>query len=114
MDPFTLSKTRMEFCFQGDWIQDCLKTYPLISRSATTARFYVLRRDIGFQTLLLCVFRLLRALGAPGDARTYWAGGEPIGGKEALKPLTSEFLHLHNKYDVDCPMNSNLSQNELR
>ncbi|KAL0739259.1 hypothetical protein Bca4012_015469 [Brassica carinata] len=58
--------------------------------------------------------KLLRALGAPGDARTYWAGGEPIGGKEALKPLTSEFLHLHNKYDVDCPMNSNLSQNELR
>ncbi|KAG2307700.1 hypothetical protein Bca52824_027448 [Brassica carinata] len=44
---------------------------------------------------------LLRALGAPRDVRTYWAGGEPLGGKEALKPLTSEFPHLYNKYDVD-------------
>ncbi|KAF8091534.1 hypothetical protein N665_0444s0047 [Sinapis alba] len=49
------------------------------------------------------VTRLLRALGAPRDARIYWAGGEPLGGKEALKPLTSEFPHLYNKYDIALP-----------
>ncbi|KAG7581331.1 GDP-fucose protein O-fucosyltransferase [Arabidopsis suecica] len=50
------------------------------------------------------VTRLLRALGAPRDARIYWAGGEPLGGKEALKPLTSEFPHLYNKYDIALPL----------
>ncbi|KAL1221844.1 O-fucosyltransferase 24 [Cardamine amara subsp. amara] len=50
------------------------------------------------------VTRLLRALGAPKDARIYWAGGEPLGGKEALKPLTSEFPHLYNKYDIALPL----------
>lgn len=49
-------------------------------------------------------FRLLRALGAPKDAKIYWAGGEPLGGKEALKPLTSEFPHLYNKYDIALPL----------
>ena len=49
------------------------------------------------------MFRLLRALGAPRDARIYWAGGEPLGGKEALRPLTSEFPHLYNKYDIALP-----------
>ncbi|KAL0744153.1 hypothetical protein Bca4012_085666 [Brassica carinata] len=49
------------------------------------------------------VTRLLRALGAPRDARIYWAGGEPLGGKEALKPLTSQFPHLYNKYDIALP-----------
>ncbi|KAJ0234044.1 O-fucosyltransferase 24 [Hirschfeldia incana] len=49
------------------------------------------------------VTRLLRALGAPRDARIYWAGGEPLGGKEALRPLTSEFPHLYNKYDIALP-----------
>ncbi|KAL0709728.1 hypothetical protein Bca4012_016706 [Brassica carinata] len=38
--------------------------------------------------------KLLRALGALRDSRIYWAGREPLGGKEALKPLTSEFPHL--------------------
>ncbi|CAF1935979.1 O-fucosyltransferase 24 [Brassica napus] len=50
------------------------------------------------------VTRLLRALGAPRDARIYWAGGEPLGGKEALRPLTSEFPHLYNKYDIAFPL----------
>ncbi|XP_010459424.1 PREDICTED: uncharacterized protein At1g04910-like [Camelina sativa] len=50
------------------------------------------------------VTRLLRALGAPRDARIYWAGGEPLGGKEALKPLTSEFPNLYNKYDIALPL----------
>ncbi|CAH2054562.1 unnamed protein product [Thlaspi arvense] len=50
------------------------------------------------------VTRLLRALGAPRDARIYWAGGEPLGGKEALKPLTSEFPHLYNKHDIALPL----------
>ena len=55
--------------------------------------------------LYFCVcFRLLRALGAPRDARIYWAGGEPLGGKEALRPLTSEFPHLYNKYDIAFPL----------
>ncbi|ESQ49235.1 hypothetical protein EUTSA_v10022290mg [Eutrema salsugineum] len=50
------------------------------------------------------VTRLLRALGAPREARIYWAGGEPLGGKEALKPLTSEFPHLYNKHDIALPL----------
>ncbi|CAN8260081.1 unnamed protein product [Cochlearia groenlandica] len=50
------------------------------------------------------VTRLLRALGAPRDAMIYWAGGEPLGGKEALTPLTSEFPHLYNKHDIALPL----------
>ncbi|XP_010524461.1 PREDICTED: uncharacterized protein At1g04910-like [Tarenaya hassleriana] len=46
------------------------------------------------------VTRLLKALDAPRNTRIYWAGGEPLGGKEALKPLISEFPHLHNKQDL--------------
>ncbi|GAB2289072.1 O-fucosyltransferase 20 [Dionaea muscipula] len=46
------------------------------------------------------VARLLKALGAPRNARIYWAGGEPLGGKEALLPLTREFPHLYNKEDL--------------
>lgn len=60
-------------------------------------------RDIGSHFYFF-EFRLLRALGAPRDARIYWAGGEPLGGKEALKPLTSEFPHLYNKYDIALPL----------
>ncbi|XP_010547235.1 PREDICTED: uncharacterized protein At1g04910 [Tarenaya hassleriana] len=46
------------------------------------------------------VTRLLRALGAPRNARIYWAGGDPLGGKEALTPFTREFPHFYNKHDL--------------
>ncbi|KAK9192334.1 hypothetical protein WN943_020951 [Citrus x changshan-huyou] len=49
------------------------------------------------------VTRLLKALGAPKIARIYWAGGEPLGGKEALLPLITEFPHLYNKEDLALP-----------
>ncbi|OAY40093.1 O-fucosyltransferase 20 [Manihot esculenta] len=49
------------------------------------------------------VTRLLKALGAPKDARIYWAGGQPLGGKEALMPLTREFAHFYNKEDIALP-----------
>ena len=50
---------------------------------------------------LMC--RLLKALGAPRDTRIYWAGGQPLGGKEALQPLTSEFPNFFNKEDLALP-----------
>ncbi|OIT35196.1 PREDICTED: uncharacterized protein At1g04910-like [Nicotiana attenuata] len=46
------------------------------------------------------VARLIKALGAPKGARIYWAGGIPLGGKEALQPLTKEFPHFYNKEDL--------------
>ncbi|XP_042425252.1 O-fucosyltransferase 20-like [Zingiber officinale] len=46
------------------------------------------------------VTRLLKALEAPRDARIYWAGGEPFGGREALLPLTRDFPNLFNKVDL--------------
>ncbi|XP_023528632.1 O-fucosyltransferase 20-like [Cucurbita pepo subsp. pepo] len=46
------------------------------------------------------VMRLLKALGAPGDTRIYWAGGQPLGGKEALQPLIREFPNFYNKEDL--------------
>ncbi|XP_022949426.1 O-fucosyltransferase 20-like [Cucurbita moschata] len=49
------------------------------------------------------VMRLLKALGAPRDTRIYWAGGQPLGGKEALQPLTSEFPNFFNKEDLALP-----------
>lgn len=49
------------------------------------------------------VTRLLKALGAPKSARIYWAGGQPLGGREALLPLTSEFPHLYSKEDLALP-----------
>ncbi|XP_058732850.1 O-fucosyltransferase 20-like, partial [Vicia villosa] len=49
------------------------------------------------------VTRLLKALGAQRDARIYWAGGQPLGGKEALHPLIHEFPHLYNKEDLALP-----------
>lgn len=51
----------------------------------------------------ICVLRLLKALGAPKDARIYWAGGVPLGGKEALLPLIKEFPHFYNKEDLALP-----------
>lgn len=41
--------------------------------------------------------RLLKALGAPSDARIYIAGGEPFGGTRALQPLMSEYQNLVTK-----------------
>ncbi|GAB2210686.1 hypothetical protein Droror1_Dr00015968 [Drosera rotundifolia] len=49
------------------------------------------------------VARLLEALDAPRNARIYWAGGQPLGGKEALLPLTREFPQLYNKEDLALP-----------
>ncbi|GLU00232.1 hypothetical protein SLE2022_176130 [Rubroshorea leprosula] len=49
------------------------------------------------------VLRLLKALEAPKNARIYWAGGRPLGGKEALLPLTREFPHFYNKEDLALP-----------
>lgn len=53
--------------------------------------------------LLIWCFRLLKALGAPKNARIYWAGGNPLGGKEALLPLIGEFPNLYNKEDLALP-----------
>lgn len=49
------------------------------------------------------VARLLKALGAPKTARIFWAGGNPLGGKEALEPLIREFPHFSNKKDLALP-----------
>ncbi|XP_057458210.1 O-fucosyltransferase 20 [Lotus japonicus] len=49
------------------------------------------------------VTRLLKALGAPQNSRIYWAGGKPLGGKEALLPLIQEFPHFYNKEDLALP-----------
>ncbi|KAL0411299.1 UNVERIFIED_CONTAM: O-fucosyltransferase 20 [Sesamum latifolium] len=49
------------------------------------------------------VARLLKALGAPTSTRIYWAGGVPLGGREALLPLTREFPHFYNKDDLALP-----------
>ncbi|TKY49540.1 GDP-fucose protein O-fucosyltransferase [Spatholobus suberectus] len=49
------------------------------------------------------VTRLLKALGAPKNARIYWAGGQPLGGKEALLPLIQEFPHFYSKEDLALP-----------
>ncbi|KAF6158705.1 hypothetical protein GIB67_040219 [Kingdonia uniflora] len=48
----------------------------------------------------LDVTRLLKALGAPRNAKIYWAGGSPFGGREALAPLTREFPYFYNKEDL--------------
>lgn len=49
------------------------------------------------------IFRLLKALGAPKNARIYWAGGHPLGGREALLPLIREFPNFFNKEDIALP-----------
>ncbi|KAI4384677.1 hypothetical protein MLD38_002796 [Melastoma candidum] len=49
------------------------------------------------------VTRLLKALGATKSTRIYWAGGEPLGGKQALQPLMDEFPHFYNKEDLALP-----------
>ncbi|XP_019168137.1 PREDICTED: uncharacterized protein At1g04910 [Ipomoea nil] len=73
----------------------------LTSRSNMT---YHERKLAGFCPLnALEVTRLLKALGAPKSARIYWAGGIPLGGKEALQPLIKEFPHFYNKEDLALP-----------
>lgn len=47
----------------------------------------------------LC-FRLLKVLRAPKNARIFWAGGTPLGGKEALLPLMNEYPNFYNKEDL--------------
>ncbi|CAA0808885.1 O-fucosyltransferase family protein [Striga hermonthica] len=70
----------------------------LTSRSNMT---YHERKLVGLCPLnALEVARLLKALGAPKSARIYWAGGIPLGGKEALLPLTSEFPYFYDKKDL--------------
>ncbi|KAL7126075.1 hypothetical protein ABFS83_14G161300 [Erythranthe nasuta] len=49
------------------------------------------------------VARLLKALKAPKSARIYWAGGIPLGGKDALLPLITEFPYFYNKEDLALP-----------
>ncbi|KAI9116499.1 hypothetical protein K1719_012666 [Acacia pycnantha] len=49
------------------------------------------------------VSRLLKALGASKSARIYWAGGQPLGGEEALIPIIKEFPHFYNKKDLALP-----------
>lgn len=44
---------------------------------------------------ILC--RLVKALGAPSNARVYIAGGEPFGGRRALQPLVDEFPNIATK-----------------
>ncbi|KAI5065271.1 hypothetical protein GOP47_0019966 [Adiantum capillus-veneris] len=49
------------------------------------------------------VARLLKGLGAPRSTRIFWAGGKPLGGDLALKPLINEFGHLYNKEKLALP-----------
>ncbi|KAK1287898.1 Uncharacterized protein QJS10_CPB19g01014 [Acorus calamus] len=49
------------------------------------------------------VARFLKALGAPRNARIFWAGGEPFGGEDALLPLTREFPNFYNKDSISLP-----------
>ncbi|XP_047957062.1 O-fucosyltransferase 20-like [Salvia hispanica] len=70
----------------------------LTSRSNMT---YDQRKLAGLCPLnALEVARLLKALGAPKSARIYWAGGLPLGGKDTLLPLITEFPHFYNKEDL--------------
>lgn len=49
------------------------------------------------------VARLLKAMGAPRTARIYWAGGEPLGGQEALEPLKKHFPNFNSKQSLALP-----------
>ncbi|XP_051121189.1 O-fucosyltransferase 20-like [Andrographis paniculata] len=79
------------------------KAHPklLTSRSNMTYRE---RKLAGLCPLnALEVARLLKALGAPKSMMIYWAGGIPLGGKEALLPLTMDFPNFYNKEDLALP-----------
>ncbi|XP_058071054.1 O-fucosyltransferase 20-like isoform X1 [Magnolia sinica] len=58
------------------------------------------------------VTRLLKALGAPRSTRIYWAGGNPLGGQEALLPLTKEFPYFYNKENLSLPGELELFSNK--
>lgn len=45
----------------------------------------------------------MKALGATEHTRIYWAGGEPLGGKQALEPLVQAFPHLYDKEKLALP-----------
>ncbi|KAL5077981.1 hypothetical protein RYX36_016965 [Vicia faba] len=65
---------------------------------------YLQRKMAGFCPLnAMEVTRLLKALGAPKDAKIYWAGGKPLGGRAALLPLIQEFPNFYNKEDLAFP-----------
>ncbi|XP_006840183.2 uncharacterized protein At1g04910 isoform X1 [Amborella trichopoda] len=49
------------------------------------------------------VARLLEALGAPRSSRIYWAGGEALGGDEALRALVERFTNLVKKETLALP-----------
>ncbi|WCJ36232.1 O-fucosyltransferase family protein [Euphorbia peplus] len=56
---------------------------------------YIERRLAGLCPLnAVEMSRLLKALGAPSDARIFIAGGEPFGGVQALHPLMTEFQNI--------------------
>ncbi|KAL5750732.1 hypothetical protein ACOSP7_025335 [Xanthoceras sorbifolium] len=59
---------------------------------------HVQRRFAGLCPLnALEMARFLKALGAPGNARVYIAGGQPFGGPAGLQPLAAEFPNLVTK-----------------
>ncbi|MCO5575901.1 hypothetical protein L7F22_029708 [Adiantum nelumboides] len=49
------------------------------------------------------VARLLKGLGASRSTNFFWAGGRPLGGDRALKPLIDEFGLLYNKENLALP-----------
>lgn len=69
----------------------------------TNIYFLCLSFFTGKVFLIGSIYRLLKALGAPKTARIYWAGGEPLGGKEALLPLMTHFPNFYNKQDLALP-----------
>ncbi|XP_030972511.1 O-fucosyltransferase 37-like isoform X1 [Quercus lobata] len=70
---------------------------------------YTQRRLAGLCPLnALEMARLLKALGAPGSARIYIAGGEPFGRNKALQPLMAEFPNVVTKEKL--AQNGELSQ----
>lgn len=78
-----------------------LRPWLLTSKSNMT---YNERKLAGLCPLnALDVTRLLKALGAPKNAGIYWAGGNPLGGKDALLPLLREFPNFYNKQDLALP-----------
>ncbi|KAK9995445.1 hypothetical protein SO802_020131 [Lithocarpus litseifolius] len=70
---------------------------------------YIQRRLAGLcQINALEMARLLKALGAPGSAQVYIAGGEPFGRNKALQPLVAEFPNVVTKEKL--AQNEELSQ----
>ena len=51
----------------------------------------------------MAIYRLLKALEVPKNGRIFWAGGNPLGGLEALSPLVTEFPNFYNKEDLALP-----------